>query len=109
MDYTKHLREDQWERIQDSLPGKVGDVSRTGDNRRFIEVVMWIGRTGAPWRSLPGVYGSRTDTLQTGELCLGCCPLWLIQEPSDFFFGVSSDPLKYQMQPCLDLFLTIPH
>ena len=57
MVYTKYLREDQWERIKESLPGKAGDVGRTGDNRRFIEAVMWIGRTGAPWRSLPRVYG----------------------------------------------------
>ncbi|HSL04148.1 MAG TPA: IS5 family transposase [Nitrospiraceae bacterium] len=57
MDYATYLREDQWERIKDSLPGKVGDVGRTGDNRRCIEAVMWIGRTGAPWRSLPRVYG----------------------------------------------------
>jgi transposase len=57
MDYATYLREDQWERITDLLPGKAGDVGRTGDNRRFIEAVMWIGRTGAPWRSLPHVYG----------------------------------------------------
>ena len=48
MDYARHLREDQWERIKGSLPGKAGDVGRTGDNRRFVEAVMWIGRTGAP-------------------------------------------------------------
>ena len=47
MDYTTYLREDQWERIKDSLPGKAGDVGRTGDNRRFIEAVMWLGRPGA--------------------------------------------------------------
>jgi len=37
MDYTRYLWEDQWERIQDALPGK------PGDNRRFVEDVMWIG------------------------------------------------------------------
>ena len=57
MDYTNHLREDQWERIKDLLPGKAGDVGRRGDNRHFIEAVMWMGRTGAPRRSLPRVYG----------------------------------------------------
>jgi transposase len=57
MDYATYLREDQWERIRDSLPGKAGDVGRTGDNRRFIEAVMWIGRTGAPWRAWLRVYG----------------------------------------------------
>ncbi len=40
MDYTTYLREAQWERINDSLPGKAGDVGRTGDNRRVIEAVM---------------------------------------------------------------------
>ena len=57
MDYTTYLREDQWERIKDALPGKAGDVGRTGDNRRFVEAVMWLGRTGAPWCALPRVYG----------------------------------------------------
>ena len=57
MDETKYLREDQWERIKDSLPGKAGDVGRPGDNRRFIEAVMWLGRTGAPWRELPRADG----------------------------------------------------
>jgi transposase len=53
MDDTKDLREDQWERIKESLPGKAGDVGRTGDHRRCIEAVMWIGRTGV----VPRVYG----------------------------------------------------
>ena len=48
------LRDDQWEKIKDSLPGKEGDRGRTAeDNRKFIEAVMWIGRTGSPWRDLP--------------------------------------------------------
>ena len=57
MDYPIELREDQWDRIKDMLPGKKSDVGRTGDNRRFVEAVMWIGRNGARWRSLPPVYG----------------------------------------------------
>ena len=28
MDDTKYLREDQWERIKESLPDKAGDVGR---------------------------------------------------------------------------------
>jgi len=48
------LREDQWERIKDALPGKKGDPGRTAcDNRQFIEAVMWISKTGSPWRDLP--------------------------------------------------------
>ena len=48
----------QWERIAPLLPGKVGDPGRSGeDNRRFLEGVLWIVRTGAPWRDLPEGFG----------------------------------------------------
>lgn len=33
-----------------------------GDNRRFIDAVFWILRTGAPWRDLPPEYGGWRDT-----------------------------------------------
>ena len=53
------LREDQWERIKDILPGKVGNRGRAGyDKRGFIRAVMWVARTGAPWRALPKEYGN---------------------------------------------------
>lgn len=52
------LRNDQWERIKDLLPGKAGDRGVTAaDNRQFIEAVLWILRTGAPWRDLPPELG----------------------------------------------------
>jgi transposase len=58
LDMLYELREDQWEKIKESLPGKAGDRGRSGeDNRGFIRAVMWIARTGAPWRSLPAEYG----------------------------------------------------
>ena len=48
------LRDDQWERIKDLLPGKSGDVGVTShDNRRFVEAVLYRYRTGIPWRDLP--------------------------------------------------------
>ncbi|WP_414703725.1 IS5 family transposase [Pseudomonas sp. TCU-HL1] len=52
------LRDDQWERIKELLPGKTSDRGVTArDNRRFIEAVLWIARTGSPWRDLPETYG----------------------------------------------------
>jgi len=40
------------------LPGKPGDRGRSAaDNRRFVEAVLWIARTGAPWRDLPPEFG----------------------------------------------------
>ena len=55
----KVLRDDQWERIKDLLPGKATDRGVTAkDNRLFLEAVLWIGRTGAPWRDLPEELGN---------------------------------------------------
>jgi len=52
------IRDDQWTRIEPLLPGKPGDPGHTAkDNRLFIDAVLWIGRTGAPWRDLPERYG----------------------------------------------------
>ena len=53
------LRDDQWERMAGLLPGKVGDPGRSGhDNRHFVEAVLWMARTGSPWRDLPGSFGN---------------------------------------------------
>jgi len=52
------LRDDQWERIKDLLPGKAGDCGVTASNNRlFVEAVLWIARTGSPWRDLPERFG----------------------------------------------------
>jgi transposase len=52
------LNQEQWERIAPELPGKVGDPGATAaDNRLFVEAVLWIARTGAPWRDLPRAFG----------------------------------------------------
>ncbi|MFG0277627.1 IS5 family transposase [Pseudomonas aeruginosa] len=52
------LRDDQWQRIKELLPGKSSDRGVTAiDNRRFVEAVLWIARTGSPWRDLPEAYG----------------------------------------------------
>ncbi len=59
------LRDDQWERLKPLLPGKATDCGVTAkDNRQFVNAVMWILRTGAPWRDLPPEYG-RWHTVYT--------------------------------------------
>lgn len=53
------LRDDQWERIAPLVQGKPGDSGRHGvNNRLFVEAVLWIARTGSPWRDLPSEFGS---------------------------------------------------
>ena len=52
------LRDDQWARIADLLPGREGTVGVTAkDNRLFVEAVLWRMRTGAPWRDVPECFG----------------------------------------------------
>ncbi len=59
------LRDDQFERIAALLPGKARDPGRTAaDNRRFVEAVLWIARTGSPWRDLPAQFGPWNSVYQ---------------------------------------------
>jgi transposase len=52
------LRDDQWEKIQDLLPGREGHVGGTSpDNRLFVEAVLYRYRAGIPWRDLPERFG----------------------------------------------------
>lgn len=52
------LRDDQWERIKDLLPGRPGHVGANGkDNRLFVEAVLYRYRAGIPWRDLPERFG----------------------------------------------------
>jgi transposase len=52
------LRDDQYERIAQLLPGRAGSRGRpVADNREFVEAVLWIARTGSPWRDLPEEFG----------------------------------------------------
>lgn len=52
------LRDDQWERIKELLPGREGYVGATAkDNRLFVEAVLYRYRAGIPWRALPKHFG----------------------------------------------------
>lgn len=52
------LRDDQWDRIKDILPGRTETVGVTAkDNRLFIEAVLYRYRAGIAWRDLPERFG----------------------------------------------------
>ena len=53
------LRDEQWERNKDLLPGRDGHVGVTAkDNRLFVEAVLYRYRAGIPWRDLPERFGA---------------------------------------------------
>ena len=61
----RELRNDQWRRIKNLLPGKKGDAGRTAkDNRKFIDAVLWVARTGSHWRELPASFGKWNSVFQ---------------------------------------------
>ena len=58
-DYRRHDISDRvWKLLESHLPGRHGTSGRNAkDNRHFINAVIWILRTGVPWRDLPPEYG----------------------------------------------------
>ncbi len=52
------LTHEQWTRLQPLLPPQKPRTGRPAlDHRRIINGILWIKRTGAPWRDLPDRYG----------------------------------------------------
>src|SRR3954471_6604616 len=53
------ISDDDWDRIKGLLPGQPGQHGKAAkDNRLFVDAVLWIARTGAPWRDLPERLGN---------------------------------------------------
>ena len=61
MEKSQHrhdISDKAWAILEPMLPGQRGQWGGIAeDNRRFINGVFWILRTGAPWRDLPPDYG----------------------------------------------------
>jgi transposase len=52
------LTAEQWAQIAPLLPPEVGRAARPAkSNRMMVEAMVWILRTGAPWRDLPKHFG----------------------------------------------------
>ena len=48
------LSDYEWTAIKPMLPNKPRGVRRVND-RRVLNGIFWVLRSGAPWRDLPGV------------------------------------------------------
>ncbi|MDR2539553.1 MAG: transposase, partial [Chlamydiales bacterium] len=57
------LREDQWERIKDLQPGRLGSAGCPAkDHRLFVEADLYRYRSGIPWRDVPERFGDWKNT-----------------------------------------------
>lgn len=52
------LTDEQWECIADVFPTPARTGRPPKDRRTIIDGILWILRTGAPWRDLPEEFGS---------------------------------------------------
>ena len=63
MRHRHAISDEDWDRIKDLLPGLPGQHGKVAkDNRLFVDAVLWIGKTGAPWRDLPERFGNWNST-----------------------------------------------
>ena len=53
------LSDYEWTAIRPMLPNRPRGVRRVND-RRVLNGIFWVLRSGAPWRDLPAAYGPRT-------------------------------------------------
>ena len=62
------LRDEQWERIKELLPGRAGTVGVIAkDNRLFVEAVLYRYRAGIPGRDLPERFGDWKNVHRRGS------------------------------------------
>jgi transposase len=58
MNRLVRLTDEQWRRLEPSLPRATQTGGRNAKpHRPMVEAMIWILRTGAPWRDLPHAYG----------------------------------------------------
>ena len=51
------LRDSEWSRLEPLVRRRAGPGRPGRPDREMVEAMLWILRTGAPWRDLPDEYG----------------------------------------------------
>jgi transposase len=53
------ISDTDWDRVRHLLPGQPGQHGGVAeDNRRFLDAVLYVAKTGIPWRDLPDRFGN---------------------------------------------------
>ena len=88
-----------WERYAPYLPlrrpGAWGGSYPKYDNRTVLEAVLWIARTGSPWRDLPPEFG-KCDSIY--QRCHRWCQKGIFED--DWFAQLSAD-LELELETVL--------
>lgn len=59
MSKRHEISDTDWERIKNMLPPEnTGEGRPSKSNRLMLNGMLWIAKTGAPWRDLPACFGS---------------------------------------------------
>ena len=73
------LSDEHWQRLTPVVAASRRRGPRGRDDRRFVEAVAWVLRTGSPWRDLPGELGRWATVYQ--RFAAGHGPV--VGKPSD--------------------------
>jgi len=55
--YRHRLTDEQWRLIKGVFPKPAATGRPPRDRRQVVDGILWILRTGSPWRDLPDVFG----------------------------------------------------
>ena len=93
------ISDEDWCRIEHLLPGRPGDPGWIGrDHRLFVDAVLYVAKTGIPWRDLPARFGNWNSAWRracwTDSRLRSCrsAPAWAVRKPAWRQMRLASSP-----------------
>ena len=92
------IRRGWWRQLKGRVQALTRRGSKGADDRRFLEAVLWVLRTGAPWRDLPRELG-RWSTVYRRYRRWAVAGRWevlrqTLEEPENCYLLIDSTIIK---------------